>query len=676
MCGFAGLYYKGSQLPSSSSSAGTGIVQALPRMAAIIQHRGPDDEGFFFANTREPDEAFVGKRSLGGNLLPQSGDWTLGLAHRRMSILDLSPASSQPMLTQDASLTIVYNGEIFNYAELRAELAELGHSFRSTGDTEVLLEAYREWGFDCLPRLNGMFAFVLYDKRHQLLFCARDRFGIKPFYYYDDNQLFACASEIKSFFEHPAIPKKPDDQSIHDYLLFGIQDHSERTFFKDIVQLPPAHYMVKELRSQKTLIEKWWDIDLKSATENESSLSFQDQAERFYELLKDSSILRLRSDVPIAACVSGGLDSSAVSLLAHSAEVNPTDQHAAPTGKLSAFSMRFLDKHCDDGLYIDAVHQRLQVPAHMIYPSGDDFFNELEALTWHMDEPFRSSNQYSQWCLMKAIHAEGFKVALSGQGSDEFLGGYRGYRSVLIASLLKEFKFAEAGSEIFSLFGSQLGMNPLMMAGRILFGFLPKQITSALPYLERNLGLRLRMKSFDFLNPNFLTKFPDRYSQSLSDRHGDWSHFKQKLHHDLFAFSLPQLLHYEDRTGMAFTVEARHPFLDHRLVEFVFGLPLTSFINNGQQKHILRESMQGILPSEVYHRRDKKGFITPENEWLGQHNKAIRSLFSEAGCKSRDYLDTDQILKSFDATLAEKDFSRHTRLWRPLNLEIWLRRFF
>lgn len=666
MCGFICI----SQLSLAQDSHP--LPAPLEQMNRRLVHRGPDDEGYFFTSTNQPGQKFRLRSMTDLANRNEIRSCNLGLAHRRLSILDLSPAAAQPMSTSDGHLSIVYNGEIFNYLELKQELQAMGEDFSTHSDTEVILKAYERWGEKCLGRFNGMWAFVIWDERRRILFCARDRFGIKPFYYFWNGELFAAASEVKALLAHSAIQPKVDEEAIYDYLLFGFQDHSDSTFFRSIRQIPSSHYLILDTSTKKMRIEKWWDLELKEPP-NGKGPSVSEARGDFLELLTDSIRLRLRSDVPIGMCVSGGLDSSAVAYLMEKVE---RKEGANLMHARKSFSCCFEDPACDDRPFIRAVTEGLAMKPFITFPRGEDLWHELEEMTWMMDEPFRSSNQFSQWALMKLISQNGIRVALSGQGSDEILGGYRGYASVFIADLIRRGKWWRACREWVKTPSNEEGIGKILLTTRILYGLSPTYLAHAVPRLEGITGKTIRVKALPFINDRFQKRHSERYVARLKEQHPNWGNLRRKIYQDLFRYSLPQLLHYEDRMGMAFSVEARHPFLDHRLIEYVYSLPESHIFHAGQRKWILRQAISDIVPEMICNRKDKKGFITPESRWLRLGEPHIRKIFSrDSGIAAAAYLNPQKILESLSSDFKKDTYSQHTQMWRPLNLEVWFRKF-
>lgn len=669
MCGFVGILEFSEARPDS-------LPQILRKMNARLAHRGPDDEGYLVADIRPDGNLIRYKDAPAGRGTAEIARARLGFAHKRLSILDLSPAAAQPLSTEDQNLWIVYNGEIFNYVEIREELLRLGENFHTSSDTEVILKAYRQWGEECLARFNGMWAFALWDRRLGRIFCSRDRFGIKPFYYYADSGRFLCASEIKALLLYPGLAAAPDDEAVYDYLALGLQDHSERTFFENIRQLAPSHSLTIDCRTGEIQQRKWWDLT-RVGEKNGRKYDDAEEQKKFYDLLKDSVRLRLRSDVPIGVSVSGGLDSTAVACLID--EIAKDDGAGDPlfqNQKRKAFSACYEDPACDDRPFIRAVTEAVSMEPYEIFPKAEELWNELEEMTWVMDEPFRSSNQFSQWSVMKLVGRHKVRVALSGQGSDEFLAGYRGYASVFIATMIRNGMFGAARREWQGALAADYAISKKTLAARILYGLSPAWIARAVAPFEKITGRAFRTKSIATIQPDFYKRHAGRYLRHLAARHADWGNLPLKLYHDLFRYSLPPLLHYEDRSGMAFSIEARQPFLDHRLVEFAFSLPSSYKIRDGQSKWIERKALEGKIPEKIQNRKDKKGFITPETSWMKAGEPVIRKLFSDGNTASASYINPHQILRDFSGILEKNNYNQHTELWRPLNLEVWMRRFF
>ena len=429
MCGIFGCFDRDGDVPRN----------ILRRATAIVSHRGPDGWGYLLANPSSGTANFC--RDPGEFSAPA----TISFGHRRLSIIDLSEAAGQPMGTPEGDLWITYNGEIYNYIELRKELAGKGHVFRTASDTEVILHAYREWGEECLSRFNGMWAFGLLDLRRKRLFCARDRMGVKPFYYHTNGKRFLFGSEIKQFFVDPSIPMEPHKGVAYDYLVHGVLDHSDLTFFSKIKQLRGGFFLIIDLtmESPDPAIRRYWGVDPGARIDGLTDAQY---ADRFRELLEDSVRLRLRSDVPVGSCLSGGLDSSSIVCIA-----NRLLREEGGVGKQNTFSSCFEDRRFDERIFIDAVVAATGVRSHCVFPQEGDVFRELSSLLWHQDEPFGSTSIYAQWCVFRLAKETGVKVMLDGQGADELLGGYHGFFDPYMAGLLARGRFASAFREMAAL---------------------------------------------------------------------------------------------------------------------------------------------------------------------------------------------------------------------------------
>ena len=645
MCAIAGIY----------SAAGRPVdLQMLEAMVRVQAHRGPDGEGYVLLDpsAREKPLAITGPGTP-----PAGGRYALGLGHRRLAIVDLSPLGHQPMATDDGRSWVTYNGEIYNHIELREELRAKGHRFRSSSDTEVLLAAYQEWGEACVTRFNGMFAFAIWDGGRRRLFCARDRLGVKPFYYAWDGARFAFASEIKGLLPVLGRPS-PNQRAVFDYLEGACLDHSEDTFFEGIRQLPPAHTLIVE--DDRLTMTRYWGLPEFAEGERLSSL---EAAERFRHLFRDAVRLRLRSDVPIGTCLSGGLDSSSIVCVANELIFA---NHAVPRELIGArqktFSSCFEDPAYDERQFIRPVVERTGAEAHYTFPDPKELADSVSQLVWQQDEPFGSTSIFAQWNVMRLAAQHGVKVLLDGQGADELLAGYHGFFGAFFADLAARRRW--------------LGLLRELAAYRRLHGPIPKYVFANLAraFLPSPLVRLVRSRmtgSVDWIAPEFRRQWgPTPAAPSLAGSH------LHRMQHQLLTWSgLRALLHYEDRNSMAFGIETRLPFLDYRLVEFVYGLGPELKIRNGWTKAVLREALDRVLPSEVCWRADKMGFVTPEDIWFRTSLREMtRDILSDSRTRARGYLNVEAALKEFEAHEAGRKNISFT-IWRWLNLELWCRRF-
>ncbi len=610
MCGIAGI-------------VSPAIPVSLPLLAAMnhtLVHRGPNDGGEWV-----------------------SSDGRVGLASRRLAILDLSAAGHQPMTSFDGALTVTYNGEIYNYVELRDELRSRGHVFRTHTDTEVILAAYAEWGEHAVERFNGMFAFALWDARRGRLFAARDRFGEKPFYYTQLPDRLLFASEIKALLADEAVPRRLDEIVVDRYLSLALVDCDERTFFADVRQLPAAHTMTVD-RDGRVILRRYWTLDMDAPARNGSDAALADE---FRALFTDAVRIRLRSDVPVGSSLSGGLDSSSVVCTMRSL-LGPDSSTRQQT-----FSARYEDRAADEGRFIEAVVQRAGVTSHQVFIEGRHLADDLEPFVWHQDEPVAHTSQFAQWKVMKLARDTGVTVLLDGQGADEIIGGYPsptfGHR---YAELLQ-------GSDLFSLVYE-------LTAYKRVHG----DVSTPLRYLA---GALLPRSLRDTVRQRFMGTAAFGRSLTGADSRGSRPKtLRRALHQILTVTSLPSLLRYGDRNSMAFSREARLPFLDHRLVEFAYSLPSRQLVRDGLTKVILRRAMSGVIPDVVRDRTDKVGFATPEREWLIGPLR-VQTEAALAGLRRRGLVPSSAIDQAWRRLLSGRGSSGN--VWRLANLELWMRQF-
>ena len=579
-------------------------------MSELVRHRGPDDEGYMLlANTHAhpqvlggvdtPREVYASTLSYTPNkpIFPfDLHPVKLAFGHRRLAIIDPSPCGHQPMSSPDMDLWIVFNGEIYNHIELRKELEALGHHFTSHSDTEVILAAYRQWGTECLHRFNGMWALAIYDTRQQEVFLARDRFGVKPLYYWvSPDGLFAFASEIKQFSALPGWEARLNGQRGYDFLAYGLSDHTNETMFEGVLQLPPGHQLRLPCSNKLPSIfpvERWYTLTPKSF-----SGTFEDASEEFCELFLDSVRLRLRADVPVGSCLSGGLDSSSI--------VCVIKRLLKDNGSvlLKSFSACADVDRFDERKWIEAVVAETGIEAHYVYPSLDRLFDESPTITWHQDEPYGSTSIYAQWNVFRLAAKNNVKVMLDGQGADEQLAGYHGYFWPQLSTLFRSLRWLElmhAMQAMRKLHGYSFSSSSRHLANHLM-------PICAYPFLRQLTGYG------HWINMDKLGATPrDPFIESGARK----ASVQALSYSQLTASNLQMLLHWEDRDSMTHSIESRVPFLDYRLVEFTLGLPDEFKISRGVTKRVLRGAMNGILPPSICGRLDKLGFVTPEEVWL------------------------------------------------------------
>lgn len=651
MCGIAGLLHADERVD----------LGRLHHMARLLRHRGPDDEGIVLIDPAANAALVLGGPDTPGPVYASPHPWTpgvrppdasagggayrVGLAHRRLSIVDLSPAGHQPMCDEEGRCWITYNGEVYNHLELREELTSLGARFRSTSDTEVILAAYLRWGPDCLARMNGMFALAIWDGRRRELFCARDRFGVKPFYYQWDGRSFAFASEPGALVLTQPRRIGPRLAAVRDLVALDWVDHDAHTFFNGLMQLPAGHTLV--VGEQGVAIRRWWTLDpTRHATGNPG-----DWAHEFAERFDSAVRLRLRADVEVGSCLSGGLDSSAVVTTAAPMMDRP----------LRAFTVAYDEGPAfDERHYVRATVAASKAASDIVVPDGSDFWDTFDRLAERQDEPTAGPGVYSQWHVMSLAHRHGLKVLLDGQGGDETLAGYWRYLPMRLRDLLCEGRLGDFAA-LFGPVAGRLGASTALAL--TVEPWLPAGLVAPLRRRygqgkDRALTARLRALPTVALRPP--SAFPTAVTRQQA--------------FDTLQRLLPSLLRYEDRNSMAFSIETRLPFLDYRLVEFVFSLPDEQRLEGATTKAILRRALADRLPREVLSRQDKMGFETPTDVWLRSRyaGEVRRRLLSDGPLHA--WLEPGVIASELDDYLSgRRDIG--LQIWRWLSLEAWGRRF-
>lgn len=548
----------------------------------IIIHRGPDSAGFLTIDLLDLEISRVAESG-------QKPGPKVSLGFRRLAIIDLQEVSNQPFSTSDGKYHIVFNGEIYNYIEIKNELVSMGYRFHTSSDTEVLLASYICWGKDSFNKLNGMWAAIIVDLQEQKLVVSRDRFGIKPLYYNRTSEGVAFFSEIKQAFAL-GCSKKINEGVIRDYLESAVLDASNDTFFEGIYKFPQAHFAEIALNGGYEFnVKRYWDLKPEEIT----SIKYPEAVERFRGLFKDSIELRFRSDMPVGACLSGGLDSSSIVSLAG---------HMGKT--INAFTVDNRDKELSEMQWVNDVVNRYDSLTSVTTFNEENDLELLDTIFSIQDEPISGLGVIAQWRVMKLASEHNVTVLLDGQGGDEILGGYRKFVFFYLKELIKSGNLLLALKE-----GSRfLGASEFKIFER----------EGVRRYLNKT-GVA------SFLSEDLL-RTERQHNIGISGASG----FRIKSYEDIFKYSYPQLLRYEDRNSMAFSLESRVPFLDYRLVEFVFGTPASFKIRKGYTKAILRDSMKGILPDSVRIRKSKLGFATPEKRWITEtHAKYFSGYFEK-----------------------------------------------
>lgn len=629
MCGIAGLL--------ASRATDLGDVFAMTRVQA---HRGPDGAGHAFFGF---DDAPPVLAQAPGAAHP--GAAAVALGHRRLAIIDCTEGGHQPMAYAGGRFWITYNGELYNYRELREELKALGHRFASASDTEVILAAFAQWGTGCFARFNGMWALAIWDRQERALTLSRDRFGVKPLHVAAHGGVLAFASEIKGILAHRRERPAADASAIYDYLVHGTLNTDGRTFFDGITAFPPGCYaVVRPERSLELEPVPFWQLH----PARELDLPFDEACAQFADLFRSSVQLRMRSDVPVGACLSGGLDSSSIVCA-----MRQQEREAA----IHTFTARFPEPEFDESAWARIAIDHARVQGHFSEPTEAGYLSELDQLLWHQEEPFTTASIYAQWLVMKQAREQRIPVLLDGQGADEILGGYKKFYAFHLMSLARRGRVLSAAGQALALarFGDR--------------GYL--RWREALRYMPRFLQPKAASAQ-DWLGPAAAEAGVDS-RVSLGGRGG----LRQRQVADLTAYSVPGLLRYEDRNSMAWSIESRVPFLDYRLAEFVLALPVEHKLRNGRSKALLRAALRGLVPDAILDRRDKMGFVTPQSRWmeqgaLGRHMEAV---LAAAPAPTGQWLDTGRLLQAW-RTAGERD--RRTMqplLFRAGTLAQWAGRF-
>jgi asparagine synthase (glutamine-hydrolysing) len=613
--------------------AGSPDRQLLGRMAASLVHRGPDDAGSF----ERP---------------------AVSLGHRRLSIIDRE-GGHQPIANEDETIWLVYNGEVYNYRELHAELETAGHVFRTSSDSEVIVHAYEEWGPGCAARFNGMWAFAIADLREgdgKLVF-NRDHFGIKPLFYARSPQTgrLLFASEIKGLLQDRDLKATPDDQMVYEFLQHGLHDHRDETMFAGIYHVPAATWMEIPLGPPQQAASApavsgdgaglltgplastpYWTPELRTDGRPDPAA--------FRRLFRTSVERRLVSEVPVGSCLSGGLDSTSIVAFMSELLKEEAPDAASLRGQLKTFSAVFDGDPIDERDYIEVAVDSTGADTTYTNPTSSEFIDELREFIWHQEEPFVSTGPYAQWCVMRSAR-EQVTVLLDGQGGDELLAGYVPYQLVYLRQLRNEGRYAELREET-------------MKSRDVLW-----------PLVRRRLSQRSkRLTTRQLLKPGFLSRVTDPTSGVSRTQ------LKERLLQDLLTFCLPCLLRYEDRNAMAFSVESRLPYLDQEFVDYLLTLPDDAIIRDGWSRWILRAGLKEQLPDKIRLRRWKVGFTTPEMRWIKARRAAFASLYQSPTFQSRPYWDGAAVVSAFRDCCRGK-VEESPFFWRTANVELWLREF-
>lgn len=628
MCGIAGGWF---------SADGFQLKNNMNLALEAMNFRGPNDHGVIF------EESTVG---------------TVALGHTRLSIIDLSSGGHQPMNSACSRYAIVFNGEIYNYLELRAELKNLGVVFTSNSDTEVLLAAWIHWGEDCLTKLVGMFAFVVFDRSDQTLTCVRDAFGIKPLFYSQESYQFLFGSELRAIKAIKAEVCELNWQRSYDYLVHGQYDSGDQTFIQNIQQLLPGHVIIFDAKTNNlSSPRKWW-----SPNTSVIDVKFQNASDMLREMFLRSIKLHLRSDVPVGAALSGGLDSSSVVCAI---------RHLDSQIPINTFSYIASGSVLSEEIWVDQVNEYARAKSFKVVVSPEEMALDLDDMMRTQGEPFGSTSIYAQYRVFKEARNRGVLVTLDGQGADELLAGYSGFPGQRLHSLIDEREFLKA---------YQFLINWSKWPGRTMPGGIKRlvgELASDSIFYSYLRKLNGETATVPWIDEGMMADHGVNIGFSSRKQIGHKSEGRRlvtALHNALTVNGLPSLLRHADRNSMRFSVESRVPFLTIEMAEFLLSLPENFLVSDsGETKHVFRAAMRGIVPENILHRRDKVGFETPQSDWL---NKLLPQLRKWIEIDLQiPFLKHDAMLSYFDSAIA-KHQTDTSKIWRLVNFYRWHAQFF
>lgn len=615
--------------------------EILKDMTDAIKHRGPDDNGIFILDKDNHENLFKSEDNVCGVI------GKLGFGHRRLSILDLSEHGHQPMYDFSKNVYLTYNGEIYNYLEIRSELEQLGIKFHSTTDTEVLLNSYLVWGKECFKKFNGMWALAIYDKRNNTLLLSRDRYGKKPLFYYKDDNFIVFSSEIKSLFCDERVPKNINKNKIVSYAArhYRYVDIDEETYFEKVYQIPKSSFVIiKDDGSCKQ--QRYWNLE--NNLYDHAGKTEKDIKDEFQALFHNAVKIRLRSDVPVGTMLSGGMDSTSITAIAARENKNTT-----------AFSAVTGDGYYDESEYIKAVVEKSGVNSEFIYPQPDSLFDTLKEMYNFHDQPIITVTWYSLYLIAKKISEFSIPVILTGHGGDELLGGYWDHYHYNFADLRDSGENDQSEREVWL---SNHNRDPLE------YGREKEYITNL--SLNKKVEIEKYSKYLTTINPDFLSSAEEINLSSPFKKN-----LNRRLYLELFYETVPPVLRTEDRNMMAFSIENRVPFLDYRLAEFCFSLPNKYKIRNGLGKWLLRNTTHDILPEKVYNRKDKTGHNAPADIWWRHDNrKEIENLLSENSYINNEIYNKKELQNIFERHLSGEN--HYMFIWQYINLNLWYKHFF
>jgi len=633
MCGISGIV----QLQGSSNQ----LPVILKKMNDKLKHRGPDDEGFTLFKDGKA-QCFSGQdtpaSSLSSNLAfapkfhidsAKEHPFQVGFGHRRLAIIDLSAGGHQPMcLQENQEIWITLNGEIYNYIELREELQSYGFVFHTESDVEIVLASYQHWGTDCLTHFNGMWSFVIYDHQKNQFFGARDRFGVKPLYYLQNEQHFAFASEQKALLEVPSYHRAVNLDAMLPFLLYGQVELQSEGFFKDLYELKPGHFFTFDLSNSKLKIERYFELCATNKNQAFHAASFEDAKKLTRQMIKDAVRIRFRSDVPIGFCLSGGLDSSTIVCTA--AEIIKEESISSLKNGIKTFTASN-DSLLDESSWAKQIVDHTKAEWHNVKVDSKTLIEDIQQLIYFQDIPLATTSTYAQSRVMRAAQEQGISILIDGQGGDELYAGYQTFYYSYFNQLFTSFDWKKLYNELRSLENSPVTMKELFAA------FIKINLSKFPAKIRASLSKKWKSET-NLITPQFL-----RSNAKNVQFHGEFrsDSLNQRLKSYCTETYLKGLLRWEDRCSMHYSIESRTPFSDDiNLIQHAFSLPANYKIRNGWSKFILRESIKGLVPESIRLRKDKKGFSIPQNKWLMEQETAFFELF-----QSLKHLDTNDLVQ-------------------------------
>ncbi|HTL81829.1 MAG TPA: asparagine synthase (glutamine-hydrolyzing) [Bacteroidia bacterium] len=657
MCGISGII----RFDHSSSD----VLSNIRKMNDAIRHRGPDGEGFlcihensvtpvYASETPEEIRAASFRHSPKKNIAEVNEAPIAVLGHRRLSIIDLSAGGHQPLCSADGKVWITYNGEIYNYPELRVELEKEGFQFRTHTDSEVVIAAYRKWGTECLQRFNGMWAFVIWDSEKKKFFGSRDRTGVKPFYYFRTKSVFVFASEQKAFLENDLVKTSLNPVAVADYFVAGEIESREEGFYKNIFELFPGHAFEIELQGKHFRKWKWYTPEFKERQIDFTDHQYKEFADEIREKLVNAVRLRLRSDVPVGSCLSGGIDSSAIVGIIHhiigqKEKVNIGDH-------LKLFTSVFDEKEIDERNWAEKVVKRTNGEWHTVNPKPEELLTDLEDLVRCQDVPIWSTSTYAQFRTMKLVKENNIKVVLDGQGGDELFAGYFPYFIPFWRELKDRNKRLLVRDEM-----KAFGEHSKAYKKR---EFLKQRFVPSLPVRQQLIIQKNYFPDIKYLDSSLLSLYCDQYKKKELPED-----LNATLRNEFFGTRLKGYLKCEDRCSMWHSVESRTPFSeDHHLFETVFRIPGAMKIRHGLSKYLLREAVKPFVPADIYSRRDKMGYVTPNNKWIESMKGDFRQYFD---VDLNGIIKKEKLFTDYNTFFSVKDQPENGRVFKFVAFAAW-----